>query len=289
MTPQPLYTAESLRPAAYKLRYSWSGWPSSGTLPESIPEQLWQQLDTHWEKDGLRKLAAKCDPTCWQLLFSTTPVVSPVLLAARIKGRLQHALRQCGTPVDFSRKVAVRSVGDNHTDEVQAYISSQVEKSDYVDVKFKTFLEQFRMTDATVDLSDPTATHSGRYWYNLHVVLVVRQRHAITSQEVLTTIRDRSVSIAQRKGYQIARLAVMPDHWHVALRGHVEQSPQEIALAFLNNLAYALGQNAVWEYGYYAGTFGEYDMNAVRRLADQSASPAGKPAGVEEGPGSGVG
>jgi hypothetical protein len=37
-----------------------------------------------------------------------------------------------------------------------------------------------------------------------------------------------------------------------------------MALAFLNNLAYALGQRPWWEPGYYAGTFGENGMAAVR-------------------------
>lgn len=45
-------------------------------------------------------------------------------------------------------------------------------------------------------------------------------------------------------------------------------------LAFLNNLAYAMGQNRIWQNGCYVGTFSEYDMRVVRRLADESASPA---------------
>ena len=57
----------------------------------------------------------------------------------------------------------------------------------------------------------------------------------------------------------------MPDHLHVALRGNIEHSAQEIALAFMNNLAYLLGSTPIWECGYYAGTFGEYDMRGVRR------------------------
>jgi hypothetical protein len=50
----------------------------------------------------------------------------------------------------------------------------------------------------------------------------------------------------------------------LALRGNVEETPEAIALALMNNLAYALGQRPVWRCGYYVGTFGEYDMNAVR-------------------------
>ena len=57
----------------------------------------------------------------------------------------------------------------------------------------------------------------------------------------------------------------MPDHLHLALRGNIEQSPEEIALAMMNNLAYGFGQNPIWQSSYYAGTFGDYDMDAVRR------------------------
>ncbi len=67
-----------------------------------------------------------------------------------------------------------------------------------------------------------------------------------------------------KKGYQVSGLSVAPEHVHVALRGNIEHSPEAIALAFQNNLAYALGQVRVWQYTYYVATFREYDMNAVR-------------------------
>ncbi len=106
-------------------------------------------------------------------------------------------------------------------------------------------------------------------WYNLHVVLAVQQKQPIRNLEKLRTARDCCPKIARKKGHAISIKSVMPDHLHLALRGNPEQSPEEIALAFQNNLAFALGQNAVWEYNYYVGTFGEYDMGAVR----QSVSP----------------
>jgi hypothetical protein len=31
----------------------------------------------------------------------------------------------------------------------------------------------------------------------------------------------------------------------------------------MNNTAYALGQNAIWQRGFYAGTFSEHDVRAV--------------------------
>lgn len=68
----------------------------------------------------------------------------------------------------------------------------------------------------------------------------------------------------------------MPDHLHVALRGRIENSPEEIGLSFLNNLAYALGRNRIWKDEYYVGTFSEYDVDTLRRVAKQSDSPAGQ-------------
>jgi hypothetical protein len=56
----------------------------------------------------------------------------------------------------------------------------------------------------------------------------------------------------------------MPDHLHLSLRGNIAHSPTEIALSFQNNLAYSLGQVRFLADTFYVGTFGEYDMWAVR-------------------------
>jgi len=32
----------------------------------------------------------------------------------------------------------------------------------------------------------------------------------------------------------------------------------------MNNTAFAMGQNAIWKHGFYAGTFSEYDVRALR-------------------------
>lgn len=129
---------------------------------------------------------------------------------------------------------------------------------------FRTFLQQFTISFPDVDLSAPSETLSGRYWYNLHLVLVSRQRERCHDAAHLAMLRDQSQRIAERKGHKVSTLSVMPDHVHMALRGNLEHAPEEIALSFMNNLAYAAGQKPLWQFGYYIGSFGEYDMNAVR-------------------------
>lgn len=263
MAVTPIYSPENLHGVAYQLRFSWTGWPSGGELPE-LSSAVLSALEPLWEADGLRRLEHIWQPQRVQITLSAKPHVSPVFLAARVKGRLQHVLREHGTPADFSRKVSVRSVGDRRTDHIVEYVRGQVEKEPVVDERFRELLRPFSVSDPAVSFAAPTESRSGRYWYNLHLVLVTQERDRIVDQERLALIRDQTLRIAAKKGHTIGELSILPDHLHMALRGDIEQSPQDIALCYLNNLAYALGQKAVWQFGYYAGTFGEYDMGAVR-------------------------
>jgi REP element-mobilizing transposase RayT len=264
MKPEPLYDGRNVEPA-YQLRYGWTGWPSTGATFPKETEHIIASLRGSWEADGMRLLESDCSDRQVQILCSVRPHVAPTLFVARVKGRLDHAFRDRGFAVPFSRKVAMRSVGDNSTNDVEQYILGQVGKERLADPRFEAILRQFTLTDPSVDLSAPTETLSGRYWYNLHAVLVTAEHFRIADAAWLGRIRDQSIRIARKKGHAISRLAVMPDHVHIAMRGNIEQSPHEIALAFQNDLAYSLGQRRVWEDTYYVGTFSEYDMGAIRQ------------------------
>jgi REP element-mobilizing transposase RayT len=263
MRPEPRYRPADLRPA-YQLRYGWTGWPSKGSFPTDLLARVLPEIAPEWENDGLRVLESSLTPKQLQLTLSTTPQVSPVTLAGRVKGRLQHHCRQGGTPIDFSRKLAVRSLGDPNRSQVETYIRNQVPNEPLADERFRDMLTAFTVVNPQVDLSRPSETNSGRYWYNLHLVLVASARYRTGEAATLTKIRETALRICVKKGYAASTLAVLPDHLHLAVRGAVEQAPEEIALSFLNNLAYALEQRPWWEAGYYAGTFGEYSMAAVR-------------------------
>jgi REP element-mobilizing transposase RayT len=267
MTPVPLYRPADLS-AAFQLRYGWTGWPSREPLPHRLLTEIIPRLASAWEKDGLRVLESSIDSRSIQLTLSATPQVSPVTLAARVKGRIQYQCRQRGAPIDFSRKVCVRSIGDPTRQEVEGYIRSQVVHADLADERFRLMLSSLTVTNPKVDLSQPTPTASGRYWYNLHLALVTSERYRIGEAEELQRIRDTTLRICAKKGYAASTLAVLPDHLHVALRGAVEHSPEEIALSFLNNLAHVMGGRPIWQAGFYAGTFGEYGMASVRETAE---------------------
>ena len=101
------------------------------------------------------------------------------------------------------------------------------------------------------------------YWYNLHLVMVhdgrfreIRDDHA---QKRLRAIGN----IASVKGHLLSRAALLPDHLHLALRCDLAESPEQVALAYLNNLAFVEGMKPVFRFGYYVGTFGEYDLGVI--------------------------
>jgi REP element-mobilizing transposase RayT len=261
--PEPIYEFQQLKPA-YHLRYTWTGWPTSGTqFPRQPDSSFFTKLDAAWESDHLKRIATNWQPDKIQFTFSTIPTIAPTLFVARVKGRLQHALRLDGTPVRFSRKVAFRGIGKNQTAAVQSYIQQQVDREQFVDSQFSEMLKRFTILDDKIALDQPSESNSGRYWYNLHVVLVTASRSRIRSASDFDRL-DRAVRATARKHkYLIGARAWMPDHVHVALRGNIEESPAEIALSLMNNTAFISGQRAIWERGFYVGTFSEYDVRAV--------------------------
>jgi REP element-mobilizing transposase RayT len=153
---------------------------------------------------------------------------------------------------------------------VEAYIRNQVRTEPLVDERFREMLTLVQVNQQQVDLAQPIESRSGRYWYNLHLVLVVGERYRIGEVAILAKIRDMALRICVKKGYLASTLAVLPDHVHLAIRGAIEQSPEDIALSFFNNLAHALDGRPWWQAGYYAGTFGDYSMAAVRTREDHA-------------------
>ena len=243
MSLTPLYDGRNVQPA-YQLRYGWTGWPSPGKEFPSDLQDLLPDLRAAWEAEGLRLLERCCSRSQVQLTFSTKPEVAPVFVAARAKGRLQYALRKAGHAVSFSRNFALRSIGNVGREAIESYVRSQVANSSWAGTAFADRMEQFTVVIPEADLSQPTGTGRGLYWYNLHLVLVSVERYQTGDERWLAKIRDQTLRIAENKGHRVSCLSVMPDHLHVALRGNVEHSPRQIALAFQNNLAYALGRSA---------------------------------------------
>ena len=267
--PRPLYLADSVHPT-HSLRYDWTGWlPNGDPFPPTTPDAI-RRTAPLWATDGLHLCEFRIIDNRAQILFTAQPDISPRLFCSRVKGRLQHALRTTGTPVTFSRKLSFRSVGENTSAAVAGYLAKQVRKERFADPRYAKKMEQYTVEHRNIDLSEPTASSSGRYWYNLHLVLVVAGRRRIIDHGLFAKLRDGSATLAEEKGCRLKSVSVMPNHLHAALSGNIEMSPEEIALACLNGLATAAGRFRVWRDHYYIGTFSEYGMDLIREFSQRS-------------------
>ncbi|MBC7853195.1 MAG: transposase [Pirellulaceae bacterium] len=216
------------------------------------------------EKDHIRILNHSFEPPhVSKFLVSTLPAVAPELIPHRIKGRLQHLLQR-EMPNAFRRNYSLRSIGSTKRDKVEAYLASQLEHHPMADERVQKRLAEYQICEPQVDLSHERQTSHAIYWYNLHLVFVMRDRDMRLDHGELSALREMIRGAARAKGHLLSRAAILPDHVHLTLGCNLEESPEVVALSFMNNICFALGMKPVFQYSYWVGTFGEYDLGAVK-------------------------
>ena len=92
------------------------------------------------------------------------------------------------------------------------------------------------------------------------------------SQRLTTPCKCRCSALTRRRnrtGSDELRLlskgGILPDHVHLALGCDVREPPCQVALSYMNNLAYAFGMKRAFAIGFYVGTRGEYDVGVAAR------------------------
>jgi len=255
----------------HRIAYSWTGWPKGEPLPPLPDDDFLADLDAAWAKDGLKRIAQRWQGDLVQFTFEAPADVAPEFVAARAKGRLDHALRKTGWCYGFERKVAVRSLGENTLEIVLRYIATQLDRADLADPRYVNSLAEAAWEDSDIDLEEPVASDFGRYWYNLHFVAVTSGRWRIGREDFLPKVTAAvrawsekfSAGCARRSRPGVHSLAVMPDHVHLAVRGPSAQSPDGIAGELREALNRAAGC-ALFDPRIYAGTFSSYPLSHVR-------------------------
>ena len=259
MSPAPIYRSENCTPA-FQLNWSYALFWRDKALDES---QWKDALNNSLKPDGIRVL--KChepQPNVTQLLLSTLPHVAPQFLAQRIKGRLQYLTRE-QIPSAFRRNYSLSSVGSTKRAKLEAYVEQQIEHHQYADPRFRALLGRFQIVRSDVDLSESRATSHALFTFNLHVVLESQPGTAAHDESTLQSWHDMILRASQAKGHRLSRASVLPDHIHLLLGCQFGESPEQVALGYLNNLAFACGMTPVFRYSYYVGTFGEYDLGVM--------------------------
>lgn len=256
----PIYTTENCR-AAYQLNWSLSVFWST---PGPTADQWLDPLRSSTERDGVRVLEHRFkSPDISQFLLSTRPEIVPTEVIRSVKGRLQHLIRD-RVPKAFRRNYSIHSIGTASLATVADYVGSQLEHHTTSDVRAQSMLETFQIQNLDVDLSRPQRSSHGEFRYNLHLVLVHDGRWNEVRETAIAAVREMIVNAARAKGHRLARAGILADHVHLLVGCDLSEPPQDVALAYLNNLAFAQGMRRVYQFGYFVGTVGEYDLGAVR-------------------------
>ena len=266
---EPLYTAASVKPA-YELRWSLAVF-AKRPLP---PAEIWlADLKESVERDGVRILETCSRPgNVWYFLLSTLPDVAPPAIVKSVKGRWQHWLRALN-PDAFRRNFSLTCVGDASRDVVERYVSSQLGHHSMADARVQAQLEKYQLEFPDVDLSARELSSHGAYGYNLHLVFVHDGSWNQVHDAALTKTRDMVLRVARKKLHRLSRLSLLADHLHLVAGIPHQQSPQDVALGYMNNLAFAHRMPALFSASYYAGSVGNYDTGAVWTSLASSRGP----------------
>jgi REP element-mobilizing transposase RayT len=254
---QPLYTRDNCKfscPLQWGLTIFWR---------QLEPDDRWyHELAAATEPDGIRLLKHEFpEPGTSQFAISTQPHVSPLLVVQRVKGRLQHLVRQ-RLPKAFHGNYAIRSVGHVTRECIEAYVADQLGHHRMADARIQARFSRYQIERPAMDLSQPQRTSHGMYWHNLHVVLVHQERWMEVREDVLQRVHDMVLRACDAKGYRLSRASILADHLHLLLGCPIEAAADEVVLGFLNNLAFAQGMRPIYQFGGFVATVGEYTTNA---------------------------
>ena len=256
---EPIYTPHNTQPA-YQLNW---GLTIFWNQPPLLDEIWLADLQRTTEPDGVRVLKHQTTTNgASQFFVSTKPSVSPSELVRSVKGRLQHAIRE-RTPKAFRRNYCLRSIGSAKRRSVEDYVATQLEHHRMADASVQKRLARSQERYSDVDLGKPSFSSHAEYWYNLHLVIVNDERWMEIREDILSEIETVINRVAAKYACRLSRVALLADHVHMIMGCPVDLSPERVALAYLNNFAFARGMKPVFRYGYYVGTIGEYDRGAV--------------------------
>jgi REP element-mobilizing transposase RayT len=256
-SPTAIYTPQNCKfscPLQWGLTVFWKQPP---------PDDSWfSELSALTESDGIRLFSHRFkEQDISQFSISSLPHVSPLLIVQRVKGRLQHLIRKI-QPAPFKRNFAIRSVGKVTRNDVEGYVSTQLDHHRMADKVVQQRLAGVQIRNDEIKLSMQRRTSHGAYWYNLHLVFVHRDRSPVIKEEILQRVHSTILETCGSKELLLSRAGILADHIHVVLGCCFKHSPEDIALSFLNSLASAHGLRTVYQFGGFIGTVGEYTNKA---------------------------
>lgn len=178
-----------------------------------------------------------------------------------------NSSRECGatlklTPPLWQRGYLARSVGHVRIDRVKQYLDQQSEHHGYASRVLPPIF-RYRATSPVA----LTAQHAV-FELNHHLVFATEHRKGIFDSARGAALGHYWLQVAEKRGFAIDRISIVPDHVHLLVRTVPKMSIEECALSLLNNGQYFVGRHSpqafvqagieqLWQESAYAGTCGE--------------------------------
>lgn len=170
----------------------------------------------------------------------------------------------------WARGFLARSVGRIRVDPIRRYLTSQPEHHGYA---FRVLPPVYRYRAGLPVVLN--AAHSV-FDLNHHLVFATRYRKGVFSSRVGEALCGYWLKVAEKYGFAIDQVSIVPDHTHLLVRNVPKLSVEECALALLNNGQHFIGQNfpnllvevgldQLWQASAYAGTCGELTTALLKK------------------------
>ncbi|HUP78989.1 MAG TPA: hypothetical protein VM260_10580 [Pirellula sp.] len=276
MNADPLYLPSNAN-VAYPLNWSLSVF-GKVTLPSPVAciDQLRESVRT----DELKILEFLYRPPNVALFFvSSQPTANPSQIIRSIKGRWQNISRPTH-PIEFRRNYRITAVGTVNSEVLDSYVCNQTSRHPMADTEVQLMIESIQFHDVDVDLNSLLRSNHGEYRYALHLVFESDGGWHEVRPAVLTSYRDAIIKSCSKHNWRLSRIGLLSNHLHILVGAGIEDSPNDVALAFLNNMAFVQGMKPVFRFSFFAGTYGEYDRgaiwNSMEREGDAASARTGR-------------
>ncbi len=274
------YTAESLT-FAYSihcyLRWNTHRRKSVSELKSLDKERIEKLLDPY----GIHLLEFSADERNCLALVSLKPTDTVSATASKLKGRVSKFLRTDHEVREksrlFSRGYFAATSGKSIKSQVIRYLSKQSRHHGYEDRAIPpVFQREFPEEAGDESRLNPNAVTCLRY----HIVIATTARKGIFGSESGPAVTRCWQKAEQENQFKLLKVSFLPDHVHLAMRGHPSIAPEKIVSELMN-----LAEEVMWERhsehviqagvdrlftpSAYVGGYGDLNSRALKRYLDR--------------------
>ena len=229
-------------------------------------------------KYGIHVLECASNATDLLVLVSLKPTDTISACTGKLKGQVSKWLRealQLAQPTDLlSNGYFGCTVGKSPREAVELYLSRQSEHHGYAERAIPPiFVESYELSQED---EERLRTNHSVVAAQFHVVLATRWRRGVFGSQEGGAVAAAWRTLATSLRAALLKVSFLPDHVHLAVRGHPSVAPADLVMEFMNSaqrlifeeFAEAAIQARVerlWQPSAYIGSYGDLTSPQIRQ------------------------